>query len=167
MKDGRRVICESCWGEITEGRDLVVANISRMAEPYHVHCYEDKLKSMGRFSRLFYWGSPINGFRGNIDLTMSLIINIALLIIFGIEYWPVIATITVFVVFVRLYSWFKYENAVKPIPRDKSERLFQRIGRGVGTSLRESFIGIIKFYIVVIGSMLLGTLLADLAGNIF
>lgn len=104
MKGKKIIYCEKCCGEITNKSDLVVTKYCLSIVSYHEACFVKELKGV---STMVVGTSPINGTMSNIGTGIMVVIGIITLFIPEIRY---ISLLSLLVLYIRLYSWFRYER---------------------------------------------------------
>lgn len=118
-----QINCHSCNKPIKSKNDLITALYLVFIRPYHSSCYANKLKSL---KTIFLKNYPINGISGTLGAILVPIIGLYVISIFLKtkqiipSYQVMISAIFFFIflivlpIFIRLYSYYKYE---KPLSR--------------------------------------------------
>lgn len=98
------ILCKKCKGQIKDIDDLVVTNSFIWIVPYHARCFANQLKGL---NTVHVGNKPINGTMGNTWTILSAILGIILLFVEGMRYLSIVLFLFIFV---RFYSWFRYER---------------------------------------------------------
>lgn len=151
MGKEKPILCEICYDEITDVKELLIMATT----PLHKECHERSYQDIKWYDKFFSSNIPSNGIYGIVELIIINLVFIIFLFIFGFKYWPLVLGLIILTIYIRFYGWFKYERPLKKKEKLSVNDVYKEKDYNIFKVIKDVFTANFKIYIgIIVGGLI-------------